>query len=319
MAKTTITWWGCAAVEIDAGGRRLAIDPYLNPAAGMHYVCITHNDADHCDERTLRGLAADPAFERLMVPASTLVKTKLDSPTHGEDTDLAFLDRSQISVLYPKYTREPGRVHPGPTEIELDGFRIETVDTSERPLRYRTAPGAPFPSGPGPFVGAGQYPNLGYLITEEATGLTIYHPGDLCEIFDAHRLLRDRVDVMLFPSIKLAGLEQTIIDTIRPRLAIPIHHRLATPDFPIPLGIAQEDLEFVNVDTAMPKPGTSLEDWRRELHRLMAADWYPTLPQPALARMESVIPALAELGTAVEILEPARPYDLAGLVPAAAR
>jgi hypothetical protein len=39
----------------------------------------------------------------------------------------------------------------------------------------------------------------------------------------------------------------------------------------------------------------------------------------ALARMESVIPALAELGTAVEILEAARPYDLAGLVPATAR
>ena len=306
----TITWFGCAGVEIEASGRRLLVDPYMFPTEPRaHYICISHNDYDHCHEETLQGLTHGPVFERLVLPKACTIKSRLDSPLHGQSTDLSFVDPAKITVLYPKYTREPGIVHPGPTEVELDGFHVETIDSSERPQRYRPDPDVPWPIWNGPFVGDAELPTNGYVITATGSGTTFYHPGDLGEVFDAHRELRDRIDVMFFPVGKLAGLEVTIVDAIRPRRIVPIHYRLKTPEFPIPLHITEAELEYNNLTGAKPRPGTPGDAWGPETHRMMDAHWYPT-PDPPLERFESVAPELEALGARITIVQAGVPYQL---------
>jgi hypothetical protein len=161
-------------------------------------------------------------------------------------------------------------------------------------------------------VGDAELPTVGYVITETASGTSFYHPGDLGEVFDAHRELRGRVDVMFFPVGKLQGLEMTIVDAIRPRRIVPIHYRLATPDFPIPLHITQEELEYNDISSAKPKPCTPGDAWGPETHKMMEGHWYPT-PSPPLERFESIIGDLEQLGTQVSILEAGKAYELAEL------
>jgi L-ascorbate metabolism protein UlaG (beta-lactamase superfamily) len=215
--------------------------------------------------------------------------------------------------MYPKYLREPWRRYPGPCEVTVDGFRIEGVDSSERPQRFKPHPAAEFPDGTGPFVGDGAFPNLGFVITELEGGLTFYHPGDLGDVFDAHRELRGRIDFMFLPVPKLQGLELTMIDAIRPKCLIPIHYRTSAPDFPIPLHISQDDLELADIHSAVPKPGADPVAWRREMTAMMEAHFYPTTPEPPLQRLESITPALEALGARVAVLEAGRAYDLNAL------
>lgn len=314
VPKGSVTWWGCAGVELEVGGRRLVIDPYLHPTdGGVDYVLITHNDYDHCHEPTLDRLVSGERFQHLCAPPSCFVRSKLDSPVLGKSRDLDFVNPDQVTVMYPKYTREPGIRHPGATEIDLDGFHIETVDSGERPQRYKPDPEAPWPYGDGPFVGDGEFPNVGYVITESTSGMTFYHPGDLGEVFDAHRRLRGRIDVMFFPGIKLQGFELTVIDAIRPKCVVPMHHRSETPDFPIPLHISQADLKVADLASGAPVPGADPIRWRDEVVAMMKAHWYPT-PNPPLARFESVVPGIEDLGSRVLIVEAGQPCDLADLV-----
>jgi L-ascorbate metabolism protein UlaG (beta-lactamase superfamily) len=268
----TITASGCARVEIEAGGRRLLVDPYRFPTElGAHYICISHD---------------------------------------GCPTDLALVDPSKITVLYPKYTREPGIVHPGPTELELDGFRVETIDSSERPPSHRPDPDTPWRTWDGRFVGNAELPANGYVITETGSGTTFYHPGDLGEVFDPHRELRDRIDVMLFPIGKLAGLELTIVEAIRPRRIVPIHCRRATSDFSILLHLTQD------ATGAKPKSGTPGDASGPEAHRMMEAHPYAT-PDPPLGRFESITPELERLGAEITILQAGKPYRLPPVASAA--
>jgi L-ascorbate metabolism protein UlaG (beta-lactamase superfamily) len=312
-ALATMTWWGCAGVELAIGSRRLLFDPYIYPdEPRARVICITHNDYDHCHEPTLRRLTQGGVFERLIVPRTCVVKSKLDSPTHGPSEDLAFVDPDKLTVMYPKYTREPSPRHPEPVELELDGFTVEGVDSSERPQQFRLDPEAVWPVGTGPYVGDARFPNLGYVVSERETGLSFYHPGDLGEVFDAHRSLRDRIDVMFFPLVKLGGLELTMVDTIRPRYVVPIHYRLDTPEFPIPLHTEGLDLKAIDLAAGRPVPGADAAAWRDETHALMDAHWYPT-PDPPLERIESIGPELEELGSKVLVLEAGAPHDLLGL------
>jgi L-ascorbate metabolism protein UlaG (beta-lactamase superfamily) len=309
-ALATMTWWGCASVELAFGERRLLFDPYIYPdEPRARFICVTHNDYDHCHEPTLRPLTQGGAFERLIVPRTCLVKSKLDSPTHGPSEDLAFVDADKLTVMYPKYTREPDVRHPGPVELALDGFTVEGVDSSERPQQFRLDPDAVWPVGTGPYVGDARFPNLGYVVTESETGLSFYHPGDLGEVFDAHRSLRFRIDVMFFPLVKLGGIEITIVDTIRPRYIVPIHYRLDTPNFPIPLHTEGLELTAIDLGAGRPYPGVGAAAWRDETHVLMEAHWYPT-PIPPLERIEGITSELEELGSKVLILEAGEPHDL---------
>jgi L-ascorbate metabolism protein UlaG (beta-lactamase superfamily) len=304
---------GCAGVELEIGGRRLVVDPYLRPAdACDNYILLTHCDYDHCHEPTLERLVAGARFERMCAPPSCLVRSKLDTPVAGS-RDLDFVDPARLTVMYPKYTREPGIEHPGRTEIELGGFHVETVDSSERPERYKPDSHTQWPDGDGPFVADTELPNVGYVISDTATRMTFYHPGDLGEVFDAHRRLRGRIDVMFFPGVKLQGFELTIIDAIRPRCVVPIHYRSGAPGFPIPLGVSQADLEVCDLASGAPVPGTDAVVWRDEVVTMIDAHWYPT-PDPPLARLESLTPAIEALGTRVVVIDAGQRVALSALL-----
>ena len=306
----SMTWWGASGVELRFGDRSLLIDPYLHPAeARADYICITHEDYDHCHEPTLQRLVAGHRFQKLMIPRSCTYRTKLDSPVHDSPTELEFVPSEKLVVMYPKYKRDPDKSYEGVNELNLDGFQIETIDSSERPERYRSGPGGIWPDGTGHYVGGGEFPQLGYVITESSTALTFYHPGDLHEAFDSQRQLRGRIDYMFFPSVKLEGVEVTVIDNVRPRHIVPIHHRMDTPDFPIPAptAIHESDLVATDLGAGGPRAGADPKDYRREFHAMLNAHWYPT-PRPPLQRIVSLEPQFRDLGSNLLILEAGKPY-----------
>ena len=67
---------------------------------------------------------------------------------------------------------------------------------------------------------------VGYLATDTVTGLSIYHPGNLHEIFPAMEHLRGKVQIMCYPVGKTRAVEMELGDLIRPRWLVPIHYRL---------------------------------------------------------------------------------------------
>jgi len=311
---TTFTWWGSSTIEIRRPERTLAIDPYLNPQTDVDYVCVTHQDFDHCYDPTLRALTSGPRFEHLFIPKSCTARTRLDSPVHDRSVELDFVPPEKCTVLYPKITRERGANHAGPVEAEVDGFRIETVDSSERPERFWSDAEVLWPDGAGPFVAPGEFPQLGYLISD-LHDTTFFHPGDLHEAFDNLRLLRGRVDYMFFPAVKLEGVELTVIDAVRPRFIVPIHYRADTPGFPVPLDISQDQLTALDLDYGSPRSGTDLDTYRREFRALMDAHWYPTGRKP-LERLAELAEAFEDIGSKLLIVEAGTPHTVEPLMAA---
>jgi L-ascorbate metabolism protein UlaG (beta-lactamase superfamily) len=302
-----ITWLGCASVEIRAAEHRIAIDPYLHPAGRpASVICITHADYDHCHEPTLRRLVTDPAFELMLAAPACTVMSTLDVPHNPDPSDLSFVPPDRLTTVYPGVAREPDPRRRGPTEIELDGWHIEMIESGERPERYRPDDGTPWPALTGRFTGD-EFPNVGYLVTHAASGTGFLHPGDLTDAYDALRELRGRVDYLFFPTVKLQGLEITIVDAIRPRCIVPIHYRAASAGFPIPLDVSDEELTTTTLATGWPRAGTEPEAFGLDIHRMMRGHWYPT-PDPPLDRIRSLEPALGELGARLLVLEAGTEY-----------
>jgi L-ascorbate metabolism protein UlaG (beta-lactamase superfamily) len=320
-ARASIAWWGASSVEIAVGDERVAVDPYHAPAEPrFQCVCVTREDYDHCHEPTLRALTAGDAFERLVAPRACTVMSKLDAPVPAGAADLDFVPEAALTILEAKHTCTP-RAVAGRTEVDVGGFSIEGVDSSDRePVtvldrwqRYRVDGGEPWPNPVGPFVGMGELTPLGYVIEHRETGFACYHPGDLQEVFDSHAALAGRIDCLFLPLVGLEGVEISLIDRIRPRYVVPIHYRLATPDFPIPLDAAVADLEPRAVDRASgrPLPGAAPDAYRREVQELMAGHWYPSpSPDDPLARLRAIEPTFVELGAEVMVLDPGRPWEV---------
>lgn len=304
QAGISLIWWGSACIDLTIRDTRIVIDPYMRPDDdAVDYVLITHEHYDHCHEPTLRRLLAGDRFKRIVVPPSALVMSKIDSPIESDPEDLAWVDPDKLTVMYPGLTREPGRKHPGPEQIDLgDGITMRTIDSSERPTRYLG----------GQFVGghyiSGSMPTLGFLIEDARSGLGIFHPGDLHEAFDAQRELRGKVDYMLFPSIKLKGIEQTVLDNIRPRCIIPIHYYLDEPDFPLTMAMGPDDVVATDFATGDPMPGAAPEAYRSEIVDLIEAHWYPTPLDPLaeFAALERELPEDIEL----RVVTAGRPHEL---------
>ena len=298
----SITWLGCASVEIRSANRRIAIDPYLHPDdRPASVICITHADYDHCHEPTLRRLVAGPAFELMLAAPACTAMTRLDVPCNPDPSDLSFVPPARLTTVYPGLAREPDPRHRGPTEVDVDGWHIEMIESGERPERYRPDDGTAWPALTGRFTGD-EFPNVGYLVTHTATGTGFLHPGDLTDAYDALRELRGRVDYLFFPTVKLGGLEITIVDAIRPRVIVPIHYRATSPGFPIPLEVGDDELTTTTLATGWPRAGSEPEAFRRDIHRMMRGHWYPT-PDPPLDRIRSIEPQLGELGARLLVLE----------------
>ena len=114
------------------------------------------------------------------------------------------------------------------------------------------------------------------------------------------------VDYLFFPGVKLEGIELTVVDNLRPRFVVSIHHRIHEPGFPIPLDVEPETFDAADPKTGMPQPGADPAAFRREIHRLMQGHWYPT-PDPPLERLQSLEPQFEQLGARLLVLDAWRP------------
>lgn len=213
-----LTWWGCAAIAIDAGERSIVIDPFVQPTdPRFQYVFHTHEHYDHLHLPTAEALAAGPRFERAIVARSCTLPSEFFYARR-----ITHLPPERLTVLFPKvHERSRQRDFPGPSEITLDGWHVEGVES------------------PGEEAGVagpveGEVPQLGFLIRHLESGITFYHPGDLGRPYPELGELRGRVDLMFLPLQKM-GLDgdAVALDLIRPRHVVPTHYRYE-PDYPIP-------------------------------------------------------------------------------------
>jgi L-ascorbate metabolism protein UlaG (beta-lactamase superfamily) len=309
VGRLSITWWGCAGVEIRDESRCLLIDPYLLPEVRpATCICITHADADHCHEPTLRRLVNAPEFELMLVAPACTSMSVLDVPHNADPADLAFVPGERLTMMFPKYAREHDASGRGPTEVDLGVWRVETIESSERPQRYKANDGIAWPALTGRFTGD-EYPNLGFLVTHAESGVTFLHPGDLTDVYDALRDLRGRVDYLFLPTVKLQGLEQTLVDAIRPRVIVPIHYRVDSPGFPIPLDVTDDELTTTTLATGWPRAGSDPDDFRRDIRRMIRGHWYPT-SDPPLARIRSLEGAFRDLGAKLLVLEAGKEHAI---------
>lgn len=306
-----ITWWGAGCVQLDLGGSTVVIDPYLHPRdVDVDYVCITHDHYDHLYAETLRELVGRDAFKRIMLPRSASEYPAIDSPLlENVEGGIGFIPEEKVTVMYPKYARDPGRAYDGTTELELDGITVETIDSGERPWRRKGPAQGTWPEAGGPFLGHGEYPNLGFVITERSSGLTYYATGDLGEIFDAQRQLRGRIDYMFMPIVKLEGIEMSLIRSVAPRYVVPIHYRVNTPGYPVPLEVSADDVPTTNIGFGGPRAGADPDVYRMHLQRKIAGHWIPT-PDPPLDRIQSLREQIARAGSELLLIEPGRTYDV---------
>ena len=301
MSGPTLTWWGASSVLIRHAGASLAIDPYLHPEAA-DYVCLTREDWDHTHEPTLERIVSGERFEHLLAPPSCRVMSRLDAPVGDDPQDLQFVPPERLTLVEPRLARKTRRAEE---PRRLGPFEVEAVASSEReqPIlldgflmhRWRPRDGRPWPAQSGRFLGGGRFLPLGYVVTLAGSGITVYHPGDLQETFDAHRELRGRIDVMLFPSIMLEGVELTVLDNIRPRVIVPIHHRPDDASFPIPLEFDPAHAEVVDPERGLPRPGVSPEAFAQARAAMHRGHWYASV-DPSLTRLHSLEPALREIG-----------------------
>lgn len=270
--EIAVTWWGCMSVEVSLGDIRLVFDPYVKPVEPrFHYIFASHDHYDHCHEATLRKLIRpDSPFEMLFASRGCFYASRLDSPNNWSNTplsDLAFVPREKAVALYPKFDDavnshfRHGVTFGGPTELVTGRIRVEAFRSHEHPVpakRYRDLVEL-----------KGDFPNLGYLVTDLASGFSVAHPGDIWNAYPAMEEMRGKVDILFYPLGKLNLAEKKMMmDYIRPRIAIPTHYRLPEPDFPIP-ALYLEDMTDEDVGKS--------ED---NLRKASLGHWYPSPPDP---------------------------------------
>ncbi|MBI2942189.1 MAG: MBL fold metallo-hydrolase [Chloroflexi bacterium] len=292
--NVAITWWGCATVEIrlqsETGDETIAVDPYLFPQEPRcRYIFCTHEHYDHCHEPTLRQLCQGDRFERLIVSPGCLAMSRLESPVTDDPQDLRFVPPDRLTALYPLHASQPSALWNGPTALALGRLRVEGVESSETPRVYRD--GTPVD---------GVLPTTGYLIEDTSTGVSFYHPGDIHATFDQLGRLRGRVTYMFYPLGKTWEIEMEIIDLVQPEFLIPIHYRLADPDFPVPLRLPLEAEGILDPQTGADLPDVSPEHRRLlfqppVLQRIIGGHWYPTPRDPLgdIARIEAKLAGLS--------------------------
>jgi L-ascorbate metabolism protein UlaG (beta-lactamase superfamily) len=308
-----LTWWGAGCMQFDLGDRRLVVDPYMHPRdTDVDYVCITHDHYDHLYPETLEALTGRDAFKRLMVPRSAAEYPQIDSPIWEKGAGgLGFVPEEKLTVMYPKYARDPGRSYEdeGVGELELEGITVETIDSGERPWRAKGPEGGTWPAATGRFLGHGEYPNLGYVINDHRTDLTFYATGDLGEVFDAQRQLRGRIDYMFMPIVKLEGIELSLIRSVQPRYVVPVHYRVNTPEYPVPLSVSAADVPTTNIGFGGPRAGADPDIYRMHLQRKIAGHWIPT-SDPPLDRIQSLESRIRRAGSELLLVEAGRTYEI---------
>ncbi len=226
----SITWWGCASVEIEMAGIRLAIDPYVYPdKPEFRYIFCTQEHFDHFHRETLLKLCKDEVFRKLIVNVGCVSPAQPIDEVYGaaasaSDLPAHFLSEEKLVVLYPKYLKSEGRSFPDPCEVQLGRILVEAVESGEEP--------------------SPEIPSNGYLITDTVTGLSLYHTGDIWEPYPAMAELRDRVDFLFHMKMGWNGrwdLLRQFVEYIRPRHFVPIHYRTDSDSYPVKRKYSHDD------------------------------------------------------------------------------
>jgi L-ascorbate metabolism protein UlaG (beta-lactamase superfamily) len=301
--EIAITWWGNMSVELNLGDVNLVFDPYIKPdEPRFQYIFVSHDHYDHCHEPTLRALtAAGNPLALLFAPRGAFYASQLDGPNNWTDTplaDLAFVPRDKTVAMYAKYLDTVngnafGGNPFGPVEVVTGKIRVEAFRSHEDPP----------PKNPGQLSGA--FPNLGYIVTDLASGRTFAHTGDLWNAYPEMERMRGKIDVLFYPLAKLNAEERRkMMDYIRPKIAIPTHYRIIEPDFPIPATYLKE------------LKGVSDADLYKDqalLRKACLGHWYPSPADPPAA-IAADREALKDLTRVVEVKAGTRyvlPDDLA--------
>ncbi|MEZ4867228.1 MAG: MBL fold metallo-hydrolase [Caldilineaceae bacterium] len=235
MESIYLRWWGCGAFDILFGDVNIAIDPYLfddNLAKAepiYDYIFISHEHFDHCHPATLRKLCQGERFKKLFVNVGCMTPQEpIDESYRGASfaRDLPIdqhIPSEKIQVLYPKYRTDAHRAgekrsFPGPFEVDLGPVHVEAVESGENIQPH--------------------LPTCGYLITHAEKDVSIYHMGDLHEVYPALGQLKGRVDFLVH--MKLGFKDWSILpqflDYVEPRNWIPTHYRTDRKSDPIPEG-----------------------------------------------------------------------------------
>jgi hypothetical protein len=299
MDRGSITWWGIAGIEIHLEGLDFGFDPYLYPdEPRLQYIFITHEHYDHFYEPTLRRLATSPNAKMLVVPKSCFFASRLNSSISEEPppSDLAWADGSRTMIFYPQIT--PGAIqYSGPSEARLGRLHVLGVASGENPEQWADLTPLPEP-----------FPTVGYVVTDRKTGLSFYHPGDITDVFDELEQLQGKVTYMFLPIGKLDGMEGRMIHLVQPKYVIPIHYRLATPDWPVPLTVHEEEIVHASWISGHPLPGVAWDDYVRDRSKLIVGHWYPT-PRDPEAFLRSLKQEIGDISSIV-MLHAGRTYAL---------
>jgi L-ascorbate metabolism protein UlaG (beta-lactamase superfamily) len=301
VSEEQLIWLGGAGVALHSREGSLFIDPpFIDPQIpAPDIVCITHVDHDHFNERTIERLAQDDRLKNVLVPPSCVDVNVLDVPVLGAHRGLSYLTEDRVTVVRPGLVRRTEDRYEGPTGLVSCGFEISTIDSSERPERYRTDSAKPplWPEGRGAFVGHNKYPSVGYIVTMTASGTTFYHPGDLHEQFNSHRGLTGKIDFFFMPLPKFIGQERSLLELLRPRYVVPIHYDVDD------CGV--DDLEGIDMDIP------SWEGFRRNHLARMGARWFPSPknPVPYMAELEGICESVGSRLLRLDAEQPVRLAD----------
>jgi len=180
-------WLGQAGFVVEAGGRRIVIDPYLSDSLAEKYRCkryehermmpapatptelgpvdlvlVTHQHTDHMDPQTLRPLAAANPDCRFVVPRAALAAAE-----------------ERIGVSPDRLIA----VDAGETVTPLAGISITAVRAAHETLERSPE---------------GWHRFLGYVVA--ADGVSLYHSGDTIPFEGlAEEVALHRVDLALLP------------------------------------------------------------------------------------------------------------------------
>ncbi|MBI3468951.1 MAG: MBL fold metallo-hydrolase [Planctomycetes bacterium] len=257
------------SVEVNVGDVSFVFDPYIKPdEPRFDYIFCSHDHYDHCHEETLKKLIGpgNKRFQMLFASRGCFYASRLESPNNWGDTmlsDLQFVPREKCIALYPKYRHEEDPEFGGPTEVTVGRLRVEGFHSGEdpHPMRmYNTEVELSFAELAGP------WPNMGYLVTDTATGRPFAHTGDIWKSFPRMQQMRGKVDVLFYPLGKLPLEEKLkMMDYIRPKIAVPTHYRLFEPDFPIPADFPRGGNPYASPET---------------LRQFCLGHWYPSPDDP---------------------------------------
>ncbi|MBI1924392.1 MBL fold metallo-hydrolase [Candidatus Poribacteria bacterium] len=264
--EIAIRWWGCMSVEINIGDVNIGFDPYVKPdAPKFDYLFCSHDHYDHCHEETLRKLIVPSGrhFKMLFAARGCFYASRIDGPNNWGDTllnDLKFVPREKCIALYPKYCHDDDPPFGGPTETTVGRLRVEGFRSDEDPQ-----PGQMY-RDKGYVELAGSWPNMGYLVTDTATGRAFAHTGDVWKAYPQMEGMRGKVDVLFYPLGKLPMEEKVkMMEFIRPKIAVPTHYRRFEPDFPIPAHFPRDGNPYESPET---------------LKQFCLGHWYPSPEDP---------------------------------------